>query len=60
MLSNNAVVALVKEVHGIADYRLLSESCLSLLELCHYLMVTGGFKAGTETVFGRRCSTGFT
>lgn len=33
--------------------------CLSPLKLCHYLMVTGGFKVGTETVFGRRCSKGF-
>ena len=34
-------------------------SCFSPLKLCHYLMVTGGFKVGTETVFGRRCSKGF-
>ena len=33
--------------------------CFSPLKLCHYLMVTGGFKVGTETVFGRRCSKGF-
>ena len=33
--------------------------CFSPPKLCHYLMVTGGFKVGTETVFGRRCSKGF-
>ena len=29
------------------------------LKLCHYLMVTGGFKDGTETIFGRRCAEDF-
>ena len=37
----------------------VKDLCLSPLKLCHYLMVTGGFKVGTETVFGRRCSKGF-
>jgi len=36
-----------------------SQHCLSRLKLCHQLMVTGGFKDCTETVFGRRCSKGF-
>ena len=37
----------------------VKDLCLSPLKLCHYLMITGGFKVGTETVFGRRCSKGF-
>ena len=32
----------------------LKELSLIPLKLCHYLMITGGFKDGTETVFGRR------
>ena len=43
----------------VPNYLIQNFDCLSPLKLCHQLMVTGGFKDGTETVFGRRCSKGF-
>ena len=42
---------------GLSD--LLINDVLAPLKLCHYLMVTGGFKYGTERLFGRRCAEDF-
>ena len=57
--SREALMSEWREVVGHPPPKHLSRPCFSPLKLCHYLMVTGGFKVGTETVFGRRCSKGF-